>query len=428
MPGPHLKVGWLAIMLTVTGCAGEPTPAQPAAAPAILVEAPTPTAAPPPALPWPAGPDCRATLAAVAALPPTARGRLEPTAAPLAVTVLDGGAVLPADAALAALQWDLPVATDGRDDAPCLVLVDRTATARAAARQLLAHDVVRSTYRRGSRSIANPEHAELRRSLRELDDEDGVEVLATGDPGLDLIGLLAGGVLDGIDRFQRGSAEKQTRAALAATPASLEQVVWEPYTYEVTTVEAARSGILRAALVDRRLGLAWPVERPMRETHRFGVAAGQNVKDRQLLERSGRRSRRRRGRDGVGTRRPAAVPDRAGRPAGGSARGWRGARCAGPRRRLGHDPAAPGRGALRDRRRRSGYVDGHARPRPDHALATHQLGRAAGHGGRGAPLPAGHPGGALRADQASAAQPRSRHKPPIGVTSANAAGAPNASA
>ena len=287
MPGPHSKVGWLAIMLTSTGCAGEPTPAQPAAAPAILVEAPTPTAAPPPALPWPAGPDCRATLAAVAALPSTARGRLEPTAAPLAVTVLDGGAVLPADAALAALQWDLPVATDGRDDAPCLVLVDRTATARAAARQLLAHNVVRSTYRRGSRSIANPEHAELRRSLRELDDEDGVEVLATGDPGLDLIGLLAGGVLDGIDRFQRGSAEKQTRAALAATPASLEQVVWEPYTYEVTTVEAARSGILRAALVDRRLGLAWPVERPMRETHRFGVAAGQNVKDRQLLENPG---------------------------------------------------------------------------------------------------------------------------------------------
>ena len=123
--------------------------------------------------------------------------------------------------------------------------------------------------------------------MRELDDEDGGEVLATGDPGLDLIGLFAGGVLDGIDRFQRGSAEKQTRAALAATPASLEQVVWEPYTYEVTTVEAARSGILRAALVDRRLGLAWPVERPMRETHRFGVAAGRNVKDRQLLESPG---------------------------------------------------------------------------------------------------------------------------------------------
>ena len=92
MPRPHSKVGWLAITLIVAGCAGEPTPAQPAAAPTILVEAPTPTAAPPPALPWPAGPDCRATLAAVAALPPAARGRLEPTAAPLAVSVLDGGA------------------------------------------------------------------------------------------------------------------------------------------------------------------------------------------------------------------------------------------------------------------------------------------------------------------------------------------------
>ncbi len=287
MPGPNAKVGWLAITLIMAGCAGEPPPTPSAAAPTVPVGAPTPTAAPPPALPWPAGPDCRATLAAIAAMPPAARARLEPTAAPLAVMAVDGGAVLPADAAVAVLQWDLPVATDGREGAPCLVLVDRTATARAAPRRLLAHDVVRSTYRRGSRGIANPEYAELRRSLRELDDADGGEVLATGDPGLDLIGLLAGGVLDGIDRFRRGSMEKQTRAALAATPASLEQVVWEPYTYEVSTIEAARSGVLRAALVDRRLGLAWPFERPMRETRRFSVAAGRNAKDRQLLESPG---------------------------------------------------------------------------------------------------------------------------------------------
>lgn len=185
------------------------------------------------------------------------------------------------------MQWDLPVPTDGHEHAPCLVLVDRSATARAAPRRLLAHEVVRSTYRRGSRGIADPEHTELRRALREPDDEDGVEVLATGDPGVDLIGLLAGGVLDGIDRFRRASAEKQARAALAATPASLEEVVWEPYTYEVTTIEAARSGVLRAALVDRRLGLAWPIERVVRETRRFSVAAGRNAKDRQLLESPG---------------------------------------------------------------------------------------------------------------------------------------------
>ena len=129
----------------------------------------------------------------------------------------------------------------------------------AAPRRLVAQRVVRSTYRRGSQRTTNPEYQALRRTTRELEDEDaaGDTILATGDPGLDLIGLAAGSILGGIDLFRRGQAERQAEEALAATPPTVENVAWEPYTYEATTVEAARAGRLRVALVDRGQHRSW---------------------------------------------------------------------------------------------------------------------------------------------------------------------------
>ena len=272
---------WLAIAPALAACADQST------APPPLVQA-TPVAIAPaaatPAEPWPVRPGCRAILGGVVGLPEAARRRLAPEAAPLALRVLDGGQPLPAAAVGEAVRRDLPIPVDAGGDAPCLLLVERSVTARAGPRRRLAHEVVRSTYRRGSRSVENPEHAELRRAMRELEDEDGVDVLSTGDPGLDLIGLLVGGVLDGIDQFRRGRATDQARDKLAAMPARLEEPVWEPYTYEVTQIEAARRGILRAALVDRGVGRAWVIERPTQETRRFDVATGRSAKDRQLLE------------------------------------------------------------------------------------------------------------------------------------------------
>jgi hypothetical protein len=272
----------LVIVHSLAGCAGGLTPVAPtASAPMPVAMAPP---APPPAMPWPVGRDCRATLAAVASLAEPARRRLEPTAAPLTITVLDHGIELATAAAGEAVLWDLPVPIEDGGTASCAVLVDRTPTARAAPRRILAHQLVRSTYRRGSRSTTNPEQAALRRSMRELEQEDGVQVLATGEPSVDLIGLLVGGILDGISRYRRGRAETQARDELAATPATLEEVIWEPYTYELTELEATRTGVLRAALVDRRLGRAWPIGREVRETRRFAVAAGRSPKDRPLLE------------------------------------------------------------------------------------------------------------------------------------------------
>ena len=116
-----------------------------------------------------------------------------------------------------AVTMDLPVPLGDGRGVPCLLLVERTPTSRTAPRQPLAHTIVQSTYRRGNQRIANPKHEELRRTIRALDEKDD-DIIATGDPTIDLIGIVAGGILNGIGSIWRGRAEAEARAELADDP------------------------------------------------------------------------------------------------------------------------------------------------------------------------------------------------------------------
>jgi hypothetical protein len=233
---------------------------------------------------WPRAASCRELLAAIVAMPEAARSRLEPAQATAAFAVRDGAALLPPGEARAACVQDLPLPAGTGAEVQCLVLVDRLPTARSAPRRPLAHEIVRSTYRAGSQRQPNPDYRDIWDSLRELEDDDGAGLMATGEPALDLIGLVASSVLDGIDLFTRERAAAAARAKLAATPATLSSATWEPYTFEVTTLEATRSGRLRAVLVDHGSGLAWPLERVVLEQRRFRVAEERRARDRDLLE------------------------------------------------------------------------------------------------------------------------------------------------
>jgi hypothetical protein len=272
------SLGWLGVLLA--GCAPAADPALPV--PPLRAAAIEPAAAPPPPVAWPEARGCRALATALGAMPAAEAARLDPRAAPLALTTLDGDV---ATAAAAAAAVDLPLpADDGR--APCLLLVEAAATTRAAPRRPLGHEIVRSTYRAGGRR-ANPAYRALREQLREVERSDDVAVMATGDPTLDLIGLVAGTVLQGIDDALDGGAAARLRARLAATPPTLEEGDWEPYTFAVTTIEATRQGRLRAALVERATGAAWHLDRPVVERRRFRVAEGRRARDRGLLEGGG---------------------------------------------------------------------------------------------------------------------------------------------
>lgn len=276
-----------ACLLTFTSLLAACAATEQPTAPAGVVVAAIPAEAAPMATAWPSGDTCRSRLAAAAALPEEERRRLDPARSPLTVAVIAGGMPVPREHVQAGLTLDLPIAMGEPAGAPCLLLVALAPTARSAPRQPLAHEIVRSTYRRGTQRVANPEHEALRRKVRELDGNQDDGIIATGDPTIDLIGLVAGGLLNGIGAIWRGRAEGEARAALAATPASFVEPVWEPYTYELTTVEAERTGQLRATLIEPARGLSWPLEQTVRERHRFKVAVGRLPKDRDLLESRG---------------------------------------------------------------------------------------------------------------------------------------------
>ena len=285
----YLFVIWMALGM-LAACAGAPEPVEtaavvePAAGPAAGAQQQASTE---PALPWPAAASCRELLTAILAMPEPELRRLEPAASPIAFGVRDAGAMLPPAAARAEVTEDLPLPAKAGTGARCLVVIDRAPTRRAAPRRSLAHEVVQSTFRAGNDRRANPDHAALRQRLRDLEDDDGLGIMATGDPGLDLIGLVGGVVLNGMDRFSRAQKAAALRERLAATPATLTSQSWEPYTFEVTTIETMRTGELRAALVDRSSGLAWPVERNIVERRSFKVASGRRARDRGLLEGGG---------------------------------------------------------------------------------------------------------------------------------------------
>lgn len=267
---------------------------EPAAGPGPPAATAPPKAGNDPALPaltnvaetWPGQGRCHDVLAELAVMAPSRRQLLLPEASPVALAVVDRGTTLPRSAAATGLVLDLPIplTDDLLGGAPCLVMLDRTASARAGQRRVLAHELVRSSYRRGTRHLPNAERTALERAARQAERDRGPEIMATGDPGIDLLGLVAGGIIGGIDLFRRAGESERLRQQIAATPDSIEEPVWEPYTYDVTTIEAARTGPLRAALVDHGLGRSWTLDLTVRETRTFRVASNRNPKDRDLLD------------------------------------------------------------------------------------------------------------------------------------------------
>jgi hypothetical protein len=275
-----MRSNWhhLVVIMALAACVAPPPEAPSAPEPRPSPEA---TAALPASGPWPGVLGCRELATALAALPVAERARLDPSDAPLGVTfrMADG---LPSGG----VTGDLPLPPDDQLRR-CALIVESDASAPAAPRRMLAHERVRSVYRASAAGRANPEHRRLQAELRDIEQDEGPEILATGDPGLDLIGLVAGSVLDGISTALEGQRARALRERMAATPARLEEVTWEPYGFEVATVEASRSGKVRAVLVDRASGDAFPLEETVVETRRFRVAQGRRARDRGLLEGGG---------------------------------------------------------------------------------------------------------------------------------------------
>jgi hypothetical protein len=240
-----------------------------------------------PAISWAAAPDCQAKLGLL--VEAAAAGHWRADERPPIAVVLAG----PADR----LDWlagpdvsltaDLPLAihepTDPAiADASCLLIVG-SARDRRVGQRPVGHETVRSLYESGTRSGRNPEYdaAQLRlRQAERASDERGAGVVRVGDPLLDLMGLLVGGVISG---FNQGSHERDVddaMTALAATPRSVEQPVYQPYEFERQTIVAGKEATIPVALVDRANRRAWRAQLHQRERRQFDILEGLDPRDR----------------------------------------------------------------------------------------------------------------------------------------------------
>jgi hypothetical protein len=283
-----------ALLGAVTGwlgaCAAVPDPPMPVA--------PTPTEAaiaPAEAQPiaWSEAGDCRAKLALLGEA--MRAGRLGPEERPPFAALLPGTAggrdwLAPPTVAITA---DLPLEIHERTDAakltePCLVLIEPARDQRVG-RRVIGRDNVRSLYQSGTRSERNPDYDAARLRVRQAEREakdDGPDILKVGDPMLDLVGLLIGGVVSG---FSQGSHERELDEALselAATPRSRDRPLYRAYEFERITIRAAKEATIPVALLDRATGRLWRAELRRRERRELAILEGLDPRDRDYDEHS----------------------------------------------------------------------------------------------------------------------------------------------
>ncbi len=225
---------------------------------------------------WPDPGSCAAIVRQLAGFDAARIRVLDPLTAPLVMASLGPEAL--------AVRSDLPipeVTAAAVGAAPCAVLVGAAVQLPAAADVVLERRTVHSAYPTGTKRRRNPEHQALEKAVaaKNRTAATGVDVFATGDPLLDLIGTVAGGVISGIGAVAGRGDVRAAEAALADTPAFIEDPILTPYRYELVELEAERRLAVPVALYDRGLGLAAETIVTLAEQRRFAVGSGRHPQD-----------------------------------------------------------------------------------------------------------------------------------------------------
>lgn len=225
---------------------------------------------------WPEARSCGELVRTLAAGDAGELRRLDPMTAPVVVATL-GADPLP-------VRADLPipeVSAAAVAASPCAILIGAAVALPPAADSAAERRTVHSAYPTGMKRRRNPEHQALERELsaaRRGADTD-VDILSTGDPLLDLIGTVAGGIIGGIGAVAKRGDIRAVETALADTPAFIEDPILTPYRYELIELEAERRLAVPVVLHDRSLGAALETTVTLAERRRFAVGDGRHPKD-----------------------------------------------------------------------------------------------------------------------------------------------------
>lgn len=274
-------LGLLPLLLAACAAPDVPTPAGTSAS--LTVE---PSADPDgisipgssPSADWPRADSCASLVRELAGMQPEAVRALEAAESPLAMASLDAGKQ--------SVRADLPipqVAPTLLEQGRCAILVGAAQPTEPTTVRVLDRRLVHSAYPTGTKRRRNPEHQQLETELAAArrDDSDGGDVLKTGDPLLDLIGIVANGVIGGISAVSSQREIRAIEAALEDTPPFIEDPILTPYRYELVEVEAGRGAVLPVVLHDGSGGRAWRTTITLSEQRRFAIADERQAADTQ---------------------------------------------------------------------------------------------------------------------------------------------------
>jgi hypothetical protein len=258
-----------------------------AASPAVAAREDRSSAGAPVPIDWASADDCLGQLRLLHAA--AAQGRLDPAHAP-PFAVVSATAPTSLDwihASTVPLVLDLPL--DSYEDqgsaaaaTPCLLLVEQPSDLRAGHRVIDFQNVA-SDYQSGVRSEKNPDYDAAQARLREAERESkggGSDVLRVGDPMLDLVGLLVGGVIATFSHLGSGDDVDEALTALKETPRSRDRPVYSAYEFERSTVRAGKEATIPITLRDLRRGQIWRTQLRQREMRQFAVVEGLDPRDR----------------------------------------------------------------------------------------------------------------------------------------------------
>ena len=225
---------------------------------------------------WPVAASCAGLARDLVAMDEVSARHLDPALSPFGIASLTPGAV--------AVTADLPipdVAIAGLGGFECGLVIGAPGILTVAPDRVGDQLTIHSTYPAGTKRRLNPEHQRLERELAasRRGGADDADILRTGDPWLDLIGTVAGGIIGGIGAASANREARSLEAALNATPDFIEDAILAPYQYTLRDVEAERRFALPVALHDRATGQSWQTSIAVSERKRFAVAIGRHASD-----------------------------------------------------------------------------------------------------------------------------------------------------
>lgn len=189
------------------------------------------------------------------------------------------------EAAAAIIEWDHDASLQLAD---CLLLVDRLQDEDVRIRPLgrMTVEAVRVT---GMRRRTNPAWIELERELaaaKRAARDEGPRILRTGEPTVDLFGLMASAVLEVMGSVSGPEARiAELEQRLRETPQTLDEEVTTPVPLVVDRYRVEKTADLPLVLFEPATGRAWRTAQKLQETRTFALLPADAPSDLRLPER-----------------------------------------------------------------------------------------------------------------------------------------------